>query len=83
MESASDLIARIGNQKLGVVLTPVRKLAVGSQNRPAYLLQMELWEVAMDGIPIHPEHQWASDEVLNPGKAQGSLCCELALGLKA
>jgi hypothetical protein len=81
-ESLDDLIARIGQQKLGVALTPIRKLADGTQDRPAYRLQMELWEVAMEGIPDHPEFKWCSLEVLRPGMAQGSLCCELALGQK-
>jgi len=78
-ESLEDLIARIGNQRLGVALKPIRKLAVGTQDRPAYQLQMELWEVSMDGTPNHPTLQWAPIEVLKPGMTQGSLCCELAL----
>jgi len=73
------LIARIGQQKLGVALTPIRKLAEGTQDRPAYFLQMELWEVAMEGVPTHPAHQWADLEILEPGRVRGSLCCELAL----
>jgi len=81
-ESVEDLIARIGQQKLGVVLTPVRKLAEGTQDRSAYRLQMELWEAAMEGTP-NREFQWSTEEVLLPGKDQGSLCCELALRLDA
>ncbi len=82
-ESRNALIARIGQEKLGVVLTPIRKLADGIQERPTYRLQMELWEVSMEGTPNHPEFQWSSGEVLQAGMAQGSLCCELALGLQA
>jgi len=77
-ESLADLIARIGQQKLGVVLTPIRKIAEGTQDRPGYQLQMELWEVAMRGGPQHPAFQWAAIEVLEAGMNQGSLCCELA-----
>ena len=81
-ESLKDLIARIGKQKLGVALTLIRKLAEGTQDRPAYRLQMDLWEVAMEGTPDR-EFEWSSGEALRPGMAQGSLCCELALGLDA
>jgi ADP-ribose pyrophosphatase YjhB (NUDIX family) len=78
-ESLEDLVARIGQQKLGVVLTPLRKLTEGTQNRPAYRLEMELWEVSMEGTPNHPSYRWGLIEVLRPGMMQGSLCCELAL----
>jgi ADP-ribose pyrophosphatase YjhB (NUDIX family) len=78
-ESLEDLVARIGQQKLGVVLTPLRKLTEGTQNRPAYQLEMELWEVSMEGTPNHPAYRWGLIEVLRPGMMQGSLCCELAL----
>ena len=78
-ESLEELVARIGQRKLGVALRPNRKLAEGSQERPAYRLQMELWEVSMEGTPNHPAYQWARTEVLKPGLARGSLCCELAL----
>ena len=80
-ESFEGLISRIGRQKLGVALTPIRRLAEGMQDRPAYRLQMELWEVSMEGIPSHPEFKWSSEETLKPGRDRGSLCCELALGL--
>jgi hypothetical protein len=79
-ESLEDLIARIGQQKLGVSLIPIRKLAEGTQDRPAYRLQMELWEVGMEGAPDRA-FKWSSGEELRPGMAQGSLCCELAVGL--
>jgi ADP-ribose pyrophosphatase YjhB (NUDIX family) len=78
-ESLEDLVARIGQQKLGVVLTPLRKLTEGTQNRPAYQLEMELWEVSMEGTPNHTAYRWGLIEVLRPGMMQGSLCCELAL----
>jgi 8-oxo-dGTP diphosphatase len=81
-ESVEDLIARIGQQKLGVVLTPLRKLAEGVQDRAAYRLEMELWEASMEGTPDR-EFKWSAAEALRPGMAQGSLCCELALGWDA
>ena len=81
-ETLHMLIARIGQQKLGVPLTPVRKLAEGTQDRPTYLLRMELWEAEMEGIPSHPSYQWGDWEILKAGRDKGSLCCTLALGLK-
>lgn len=78
-ETVEEVIRRIGFDKLGVKLTPVRELALGRQMRPNYLLEMELWEASMEGTPNYPEWQWASVDLLRPGAASGSLCCELAL----
>jgi ADP-ribose pyrophosphatase YjhB (NUDIX family) len=78
-ETVQDVIVRIGREKLGVELKPVRCLASGNQDRTGYLLYMELWEVAMTGTPRHPEWRWVPVEFLRPGAAAGSLCCELAL----
>src|SRR3954469_17595132 len=50
-ESSADLIARMGRDKLGVILTPVRKVAAGTQNRAAYKLEMELWVASTEGTP--------------------------------
>jgi ADP-ribose pyrophosphatase YjhB (NUDIX family) len=78
-ETVVDVIRRIGYEKLGVKLTPLRRLASGGQTRPRYRLEMELWEVRMEGTPTHRAWQWASMDLLRPGAASGSLCCELAL----
>jgi 8-oxo-dGTP diphosphatase len=78
-ETLQELVERIGAQKLGIRLNPVRLVAEGRQERPAYVLQMELWEASMSGIPVHPAFRWAPLNSLAPGRAQGSLCCELAL----
>jgi ADP-ribose pyrophosphatase YjhB (NUDIX family) len=77
-ETLDDVIRRIGRDKLGVELRPVRKLAFGTQARQKYFLKMELWEVLMEGTPRYPEWEWASVGRLRPGAAAGSLCCELA-----
>jgi len=82
-ETINDLIMRIGRDKLGVELEPVRKLTSGRQFRSQYLLEMDLWEAAMKGRPVHPEWRWESIESLRPGAAAGSLCCELALQKKS
>jgi ADP-ribose pyrophosphatase YjhB (NUDIX family) len=78
LETLEDLVIRIGRDKLGVPLIPVRKLAIGRQERERYVLEMELWEVEMSGVPRHPAWQWATAEILGPGESQGSLCCRLA-----
>jgi hypothetical protein len=81
-ESAEDVIVRIGCDKLGVNLTPVRMLCRDAQDRPQYLLDMELWEASMSGVPTYPIWQWAPMRLLRPGAASGSLCCELALRIQ-
>ena len=78
-ETVEHLIRRIGAQKLGVGLSGLRKLADGSQDRPRYLLEMELWEAEMTGVPQRAEWQWAELNILEPGRTQGSFCCDLAL----
>lgn len=78
-ELVQDVIVRIGRDKLSVRLIPIRILISGDQERPRYHLEMELWEVAMEGIPSYPEWRWARFDVLQPGADSGSLCCELAL----
>jgi 8-oxo-dGTP diphosphatase len=82
-DTVEDVILRIGRDKLGVELTPVRRLARGTQDRPKYRLEMELWEARMEGIPTYPEWQWGPLEMLRPGMASGSLCCELAIKIKS
>jgi hypothetical protein len=78
-ESTAALIHRIGRGKLGAEVVPVRLLAQGTQERPNYVLEMELWEVRIKGDPILPEWKWAAVDVLRPGADSGSLCCRLAL----
>lgn len=78
-EGPEDVIRRIGRDKLGVLLQPVRVLVSGEQDRPHYKLEMELWEASMDGEPTLPKWKWASLESLASGAAKGSLCCTLAL----
>jgi hypothetical protein len=81
-ETVHELIRRIGHDKLGVQLTPARKIVSGTQDRAAYRLEMELWEASMMGFPTCAKWQWASFDFLEPGAAGGSLCCELAIKSK-
>ena len=82
-ETVEDLITRIGREKLGVTLSPIRKITSGRQMRPLYLLEMELWEASITGIPTHGNWRWAEIGSLRPGAAAGSLCCELAINRKS
>jgi ADP-ribose pyrophosphatase YjhB (NUDIX family) len=79
LETLEDLITRIGRDKLGVTLIPIRRLGRGRQERERYVLEMELWEVGMSGVPRHAEWRWVTVESLEDGKSQGSLCCRLAI----
>lgn len=79
LETLEALVERIGRDKLGAGLRPVRKLATGYQDRPGYRLEMELWEAEMDGLPTRREWKWCAPDVLIPGRDEGSLCCELVL----
>jgi 8-oxo-dGTP diphosphatase len=78
-ETLEDLVVRVGRDKLGVTLIPVRKLATGRQERERYVLEMELWEAEMAGVPRHPGWLWATTEILELGDSKGSLCCRLTL----
>ena len=78
-ETVADLITRIGRDKLGVKLAPVRRINSGEQSRENYVLKMELWEATMEGAPSHREWRWAAVDSLRPGAAAGSLCCDLAI----
>jgi ADP-ribose pyrophosphatase YjhB (NUDIX family) len=83
-ETREDLIRRIGRDKLGVTISPSRLLAVGSQERASYRLEMELWAVTILADPSIPSipsviWKWADLSTLQSGSLQGSLCCQLAL----
>jgi 8-oxo-dGTP diphosphatase len=79
-ETVEQVIRRVGRDKLGVTLEPTRKIAFGSQDRPAYKLEMELWEASMDGTPSYREWKWSPVDLLAAGADRGSLCCQLAIG---
>ena len=81
-ETIQDVIRRIGEDKLGVTLTPIYRVATGLQDRAAYRLEMELWKVSMQGTPKYPEWRWAPLEWLRHGMECGSLCCKLAVESK-
>src|SRR5438876_11097598 len=50
-ESVEDVIDRVGRDKLGVELTPGRRLTSSTQDRSGYRLNTESWEASMRGSP--------------------------------
>lgn len=93
-ESVEDLIGRIGRDKLGVTLAPVRVMQSGERERAAYILRMDLWEariasgeprarVGVEDVSYYEAAQWASPEILRHGDRKGSLCCRLGLAVLA
>lgn len=56
-ESAEEGVRRLGREKLGVELTPLRALAEGEQQRPSghrrkdYMLRMTVYDASMAGEP--------------------------------
>jgi len=79
-ETREDLIRRIGENKLGVSMAPLRLLTSGVQERSTYRLEMELWEASVQGEPTLGDWKWTLPSALQAGCDQGSLCCHLALG---
>ena len=77
-ETPEDVVERIGRDKLGAALRPVRTLCSGSQKRAAYRLEMDLIEATMDAGPRQGEWKWAPKLTLTEGERRGSLCCHLA-----
>jgi ADP-ribose pyrophosphatase YjhB (NUDIX family) len=89
-ESWEAAVRRAGRDKLGVELEPVRMLAAGDLERPAYRLTMRLYEARLvDGEPAVPQPaagvtqyvawRWGDPPDLEPAAAAGSLCSRLYL----
>ncbi len=85
-ESPEDGVRRLGRDKLGVELTPLRVLADGEQQRLDYTLHMTVYETSMSGEPTpqrapsgtsYDAFDWLPAESFRNAAARGSLCCEL------
>ncbi len=82
---------RLGREKLGAELTPLRPLAQGEQRRPDYTLQMTVYEASLTGEARLPERtpdaegtlyealEWRPAASLREAAEAGSLCCRLFL----
>ncbi len=90
-EPLEDGLRRLGREKLGVDLTPLRALADGEQRREGYALRMTLYEASMAGEPRLPPRtpeaagtlyqalDWLPAESFGEAADRGSLCCRLLL----
>ena len=91
-ETVEDAARRIGEAKLGVNVEPGEVAAQGSQQRPAYLLEMALLTATLrdpDTTPRLPapsgpatayvDWRWAHPDILVEAAERGSLCCRLLL----
>lgn len=90
-ESAERGMRRVGREKLGVDLTPLRALAGGEQSREGYTLHMIVYEASASGEPCLPARRrdatstlyealdWLPDESFREAADRGSLCSRLFL----
>jgi hypothetical protein len=89
-ESLEDAVIRTGQEKLGLVLCPVRRLNTGTLERLNYQLKMTLYEARIEkgtpslchGLSTITQYQnwcWAESELLIPAAEKGSLCSRLCL----
>ena len=91
-ESPEEGVRRLGREKLGVALTPLRALADGEQRRDGYTLRMTLYEASLTGEPsasggprrdagaaatLYDALDWLPDASFAEAAARGSLCCSL------
>lgn len=92
-EAPETGLRRLGLEKLGVQLEPVRLLARGEQSREAYVLRMSVYETSLRGDPVLPRSSapadvnvtrydaldWLPPESFREAVDRGSLCCRLFL----
>ena len=91
-ETVEDAARRIGETKLGVDLEPGEVAARGTQQRPAYLLEMALRTAKLrdpNGRPrllepsglttAYVDWRWARPDILAEAAQHGSLCCRLLM----
>ncbi len=90
-ETPEDGLRRLGQEKLGAELAPLRSLAEGEQRRPDYTLQMMVYEASLAGEASLPERtpgaegtlyealEWRPAASLREAADAGSLCCRLFL----
>lgn len=93
-ESPEDGVRRLGREKLGVGLTPLRVVGEGEQMRADYTLRMIVYEASMIGEPsasggprrdgntditLYNALDWLPDVSFHAAADQGSLCCQLLL----
>jgi 8-oxo-dGTP diphosphatase len=88
-ESEEDAVRRVGRNKLGVELRPVRELGDARAERPGYEHHMRTFEVeVLAGVPSVPQPfgatqydawRWGDAAELKPAAREGSLCSQALL----
>ena len=91
-ETVEDAARRVGETKLGVDLEPGQVAARGTQQRPAYILEMALLTARLRDPGLSPRllapsgpstayaaWRWASPDAMEEAAQRGSLCCRLLL----
>ena len=90
-ESPEEGLRRLGREKLGAELTPLRPLADGEQQREGYTLGMTVYEASISGEPRLPRRppdasgtlyeaiDWRPAPAFREAADRGSLCCQLFL----
>jgi ADP-ribose pyrophosphatase YjhB (NUDIX family) len=89
-EAADDGVRRLGPEKLGIDLTPLRSIASGQQQREGYVLHMTVHEALMTSEPSlasvtasrgtqYVALDWLPEERFAEAAERGSLCCALLL----
>lgn len=90
-ESPEEGLRRLGREKLGAELMPLRPLAKGEQRRAGYTLGMTVYEASISGEPHLPRRtpdasgtlyeaiDWRPASAFREAADRGSLCCQLLL----
>lgn len=90
-EPPQEGVRRVGREKLGAELTPLRALAGGEQRRAGYTLHMTVYEASLAGEPHLPPRtpgatstlyealDWLPAASFREAADEGSLCCRLFL----
>jgi ADP-ribose pyrophosphatase YjhB (NUDIX family) len=89
-EEPEEGVRRVGREKLGVELEPVRPIGSKAADRGAYRLELTDFEARVgSGEPNvdaartdatrYTAQKWADYDLLLPAAARGSLCCQILL----
>jgi 8-oxo-dGTP diphosphatase len=88
-ESEHDALLRVGREKLGVEVEPVRQVGQEEADRPGYRIAMSDWAArVVAGEPVVPQGgegtqyvdwRWGDAEELVPAARAGSVCARVLL----
>lgn len=94
-EADEEAVRRIGREKLGVELRPLRVVGLGEQERLDYTLRMTVYEASLAGEPRLPDRDgatgstqyvaldWLPAASFREAADRGSLCCRVFLEAQA